>query len=226
LKLSGEALTLSNETLKLPHETLKRSPNPITQALKSIATQTVRSPAVSELTLADLEKIQLQFPEHRMELVNGEVIIMSPSGYESDEVALEAGRQLANWVRPRNLGRVTGSSAGFILPNSDTRAPDVSFVLADRLRRSPRRFAELAPDLMVEVKSPTDRLSALREKIDEFLSLGTTVGILINPEERWIEVRRAGLDPETLHDGDILTVPDLLPGWEVEVASIWAVEFD
>jgi Uma2 family endonuclease len=136
------------------------------------------------------------------------------------------GRQIANWVRPRRLGRVTGSSAGFVLPNSDTRAPDVSFVLAERLRRSPRNFAELAPDLMVEVKSPTDSLAKLREKIDEFLSLGTRVGILVNPEQRWVEIHRLHQDPVTLHDGDVLTVPDLLPGWQVLIEELWSPEFE
>lgn len=178
------------------------------------------------LTVKDLEKMQQQHPDYRMELVDGEIIVMSPSGYESDEVAFEIGRQIANWVRPRKLGRITGSSAGFILPNSDTRAPDVSFVQADRLRRSPRSFAELAPDLTVEVKSPTDSLPKLREKIDEFLSLGTKVGILVNPEQRWIEIRRLEQEPTTLQDGDFLTVPELLPGWQVLVDDLWPPEFD
>jgi len=178
------------------------------------------------LTVKDLQKVQEQLPDYRIELVQGEIIVMNPSGYESDEVALEVGRQLANWVRPRKLGRVTGSGAGFTLPNSDTRAPDVSFVQAERLRKSPRSFAELAPDLMVEVKSPTDSLTKLREKIDEFLSLGTRVGILIHPEQRWVEIRRSEQEPMTLHDGDSLTVPDLLPGWAVKVEDLWSPEFD
>ncbi|MBW4695741.1 MAG: Uma2 family endonuclease [Lyngbya sp. HA4199-MV5] len=178
------------------------------------------------LTIKDLEKAQQQLPDYRMELVNGEIIVMSPSGYESDEVAIEAARQLSNWVRPRKLGRVTGSSAGFVLPNADTRAPDVSFVQAERLRRAPKSFAELTPDLMVEVKSPTDSLVKLREKIDEFLSLGTRVGILIHPEQRWVEVRRTGQAPMRLNDGDVLTVPDLLPGWEVKIEELWSPEFD
>ena len=89
------------------------------------------------LTVKDLEQLQAEHPEYRMELVSGQVNVMSPSGYESDEVSIELAAQLRNWVRPRKLGRVTGSSAGFILPNADTRAPDVSFVRAERLRESP-----------------------------------------------------------------------------------------
>lgn len=178
------------------------------------------------LTTKDLEKFQECQPDYRMELVNGEITVMSPSGYESDEVAIRMSAKLFNWVDERRLGRVTGSSAGFSLPNSDTRSPDVSFVQAERLRRSPRSFAELAPDLMVEVKSPSDSVTALRTKIDDFLALGTRVGILINPEKRWVEVRRSQQDPIVLNDGDKLTIPDLLPGWEVPIVELWAPEFD
>jgi Uma2 family endonuclease len=178
------------------------------------------------LTVKDLEKIQEQIPDHRLELVDGEIIVMSPSGYESDEVATRMAAKMFNWVDDRRLGRITGSSAGFNLPNADTRAPDVSFVRAERLRRSPRSFAELAPDLMVEVKSPTDSLLKLREKIEAFLEAGTKVGILINPEQRWVEVRRSLQTPITLQDGDVLTVPDLLPGWEVLISELWSPEFD
>ncbi len=79
---------------------------------------------------------------------------------------------------------------------------------------------------MVEVKSPPDSLTALRSKIDEFLKLGTRVGILINLEKSWIEVRRSSQQPVTFHNGDLLTIPELLPGWEIEVSSIWAPEFN
>jgi Uma2 family endonuclease len=178
------------------------------------------------LTATDLERAQHQLPDYRMELVNGEIIVMSPSGYESDEVAFEVGRQISNWVRPRKLGRVTGSSAGFTLPNNDTRAPDVSFVEAKRLLKSPQSFAELAPDLVVEVKSPTDSLTKLRAKIDEFLVVGTRVGLLIHPGQRWVEVRRSDQPCIILRDGDLLTVPEILPGWEVKVEELWSPEFE
>ncbi|MEH2292719.1 Uma2 family endonuclease [Nostoc sp.] len=178
------------------------------------------------LTLEDLEKMQQQHPDFRMELVKGNIIVMSPSGYESDEVAAAMIAQLSNWVRPRKLGRTAASSAGFRLPNLDLRAPDASFVLAERLRRSPKSFAQLAPDLTVEVKSPSDNLEDLRAKIQEFLSLGTKVGILLNPDERIVEVYNLGQEAIILRDGDILTVPDLLPGWEVPIADLWPLEFD
>jgi Uma2 family endonuclease len=81
---------------------------------------------------------------------------------------------------PSPAGSSDGIECGFCAAQFRHRAPDVSFVKAERLRRSPRSFAELAPDLMVEVKSPTDSVAKLRDKIQEFLVLGTQVGILIN----------------------------------------------
>jgi Uma2 family endonuclease len=178
------------------------------------------------LSAKDLEKIQSELPDYRMELVDGEIIVMPPSGYESDEIASSFSGQLYNWVRSRKLGRVTGAGAGFNLPNSNTRAPDVSFVLAERLRISPRSFADLTPDLMVEVKSPTDSLKKLREKIQEFLTVGTQIGILINPEVHTLEIYRLNQDAVVLKDGDVLTLPDLLPGWEMAVSELWPLEFD
>lgn len=180
------------------------------------------------LTVKDLEKLQVNNPDYQMELVEGEIVVMSPSGYESDEVAAEIIAQLRNWVRPRKLGRVTASNAGFILPNTDqdVRAPDASFVLAERLRRTTGEYANLVPDLMFEVKSKTDSLSKLREKIQEFLTLGTLVGVLVDPRTRTIEVYRLGVEKVVLRDGDVLTVPELLPGWEMVVAEVWAPEFD
>jgi len=180
------------------------------------------------LTSADLETFQAQHPNHRLELVHGNLIIMSPSGYESDEVAAEVIAQLRNWVRPRRLGRVTASSAGFRLPNPehDVRAPDASFVSSERLRRSPRAYADLAPDLMVEVKSPSDRVEDLEAKINQFLSLGTRVGILLNPENQTATVYRPGQATVVLTNDDLLTVEDLLPGWEVPVADLWPPVFE
>jgi Uma2 family endonuclease len=180
------------------------------------------------LTIQDLQHFQAQHPDHRLELVDGEIIIMSPCGLESDEVAAEIIAQLRNWVRPRKLGRIAASSAGYILPNAseDVRAPDASFIRADRLKRTTNEFAQLVPDLMFEVASKSDRPEKLRSKIRTFLELGTQVGILVDPRIHTLEIHHAGQEAIVLRDGDVLTLPELLPGWEMEVASIWAPEFD
>jgi Uma2 family endonuclease len=180
------------------------------------------------LTAKDLERMQQQLPDYPMELVEGEIIVMSPSGYESDEVAAEIVAQLRNWVRPRRLGRVTASSAGFKLPTSgeDVRAPDASFVKAERLKRTTEDYARLVPDLFFEVKSKTDSLEKLRQKIQVFLDLGAQVGVLVDPRTETLEVYRLGVEAAVLKNGDVLTVPELLPGWEMVISEIWAPEFD
>jgi Uma2 family endonuclease len=180
------------------------------------------------LTVKDLEHLQQQHPDYQMELVQGEIVIMSPSGLEPDEIVAEIVRQLGNWVRPRHLGRVTASSAGFILPNADAdvRAPDASFIRAERLRRTTEDYAQLVPDLIFEVKSKSDSLEKLRQKIQAFLELGTVVGVLVDPKTRTVEVFRLGQSATVLRDGDVLMVPEVLPGWELPIRSIWAPEFD
>jgi len=180
------------------------------------------------LTIKDLEQLQSQYPDYRMELVGGEITVMSPSGLESDEVAAEIIRQLGNWVRPRRLGRVGASSAGFIMPNasSDIRASDASFIRAEQLRQTTENYAQLVPDLMFEVKSKSDSLTKLRQKIQSFLELGTQVGVLVDPRTRTMEVYRPQQEKVILQDGDTLTVPELLPGWELAVDDVWAPEFD
>jgi Uma2 family endonuclease len=190
------------------------------------------------LTIKDLEQLQLQNPDFRMELVEGNIIVMGPSDYESDEIGSRLLTFLNIWVMPRKLGRITGSSAGFILPSIETdetggdlekrnlRAPDVSFVRAERLKKTQRDFVQLLPDLMVEVKSKSDRIKQLQEKIKLFLELGSTVGILIDPDKLLVTVYRLNLEPIVLKDNEKLTIPELLPGWELAIKELWPPEFD
>jgi len=85
---------------------------------------------------------------------------------------------------------------------------------------------ELVPDLMVEVKSKTDRVKPLVKKIELFVELGAVVGILIDPDKRTLTVYRPNQSPVTLCDGDTLTVPELLPGWELTISELWPPVFD
>jgi len=184
----------------------------------------------TRLTVAHLEQLQALFSEahldYQLELVDGKIIVMSPSDIVSSEIGAEFASVLLNWVKPRKLGRVFESSGGFILPNSDLRTPDVSFVLAARLKQSKRYFAELVPDLVVEIKSQCDRLNPLRKKIISFLEMGAKVGILIDPDKHTVTIYRSATDPVKLTDGDTISIPELLPGWEIPVAELWPIDFE
>jgi len=184
----------------------------------------------TRLTVADLEQLQGILCEahldYQLELVDGKIIIMGPSDIVSSEIGLEFGSLLRNWVKPRKLGRVFESSGGFILPNSNLTAPDVSFVTASRLKQSKRYFAELVPDLVVEIKSQSDRLKPLREKIQSFIKSGAKVGILIDPDKRTVTIYTPTAEPVVLRDGDMISIPELLPGWEVAVSELWPIDFE
>ena len=184
----------------------------------------------TRLTVADLEQLQGILCEahldYQLELVDGKIIIMGPSDIVSSEIGAELVRLLLNWVKPRKLGRVFESSGGFILPNSNVTAPDVSFVTADRLKQSKRYFGELVPDIVVEIKSQSDRLKPLREKIQSFIKSGAKVGILIDPDKRTVTIYTPTAEPVVLSDSDMISIPELLPGWEVAVTELWPIDFE
>jgi Uma2 family endonuclease len=184
------------------------------------------------LTIEDFERIQTLFTEnqldYQLELEDGKIIIMGLSDYLSEEVIARLITLLSNWVNPQRLGRVTGSGAGFRLPNptNDLKGPDVSFVSAKRMRRSPRDFAQIVPDLMVEVKSKSDRIKPLEDKIMQFLALGTYVGMLVDPDKQTATIYYSDdRTPVVLGNGDVIELPDLLPGLSIPVSELWPPVF-
>ena len=181
------------------------------------------------MTIKDLEIVQNSLKEagydYRLELENGKILVMSFSDIMSSEIGVLFIRLLANWVYPQHLGRVFDSAGGFIMPDSNIKAPDVAFVRAERLKKSVRYFGNLVPDLVVEIKSQSDKIKTLEDKIKMFLSLGAIVGILIDPDKKTVAIYRPTPNPIILKDGDILTIPELLPGWELPIVEIWPPEF-
>ncbi len=177
------------------------------------------------MTLKDVEQVQTAFSEagldYDVELTNGRIFIVGPSDIVSSEISSRLIAFLFAWVNPRRLGRVFDSAGGFILPDSNLTAPDVSFVSAARLRQSPRYFGELVPDLVVEIKSQSDRIKPLVNKILNLIKLGAIIGILIDPDEEIVTVYRSQGEPIVFHNGDILTLPELFPGWELAVSELW-----
>lgn len=182
------------------------------------------------LTAKDLEKVQTQLTDahldYRTELVDGQIIIMGLSDYVSEEIIARLITFLSVWVLPRKLGRVTGSSAGFRLPDGNLRGPDVSFIPAHKMRQSPRAFAEIVPDLTIEVRSVSDHIKPLVEKLEKFIEMGSQVGILVDPKNLTVTVYRASGKPIVLTSKDTLTIPELLPGWELSISEIWPPVFD
>ena len=177
------------------------------------------------MTLKDLNQVQSLFSEagldYKIELEDGRLSIVGPSDIVSSEISSILIRLLGNWVYPRRLGRVFDSAGGFIMPDTNVKAPDVSFVRAARLRQSPRYFGELVPDLVVEIKSQSDRIKPIETKFLKFIELGATVGILIDPDEKTVTIYRSTGEPTVLGNGDILTVAELFPGWELPVPELW-----
>ncbi|WP_419183593.1 Uma2 family endonuclease [Scytonema hofmannii] len=119
------------------------------------------------------------------------------------------------------MGRLFDSAGGFIMPDTNLKAPDVSFVRASRLLQSPRYFGQLVPDLVVEIKSQSDRINTLEKKVKKFLELGAIVGLLIDPDESTVTVYRPTGKPMVLGSEEILTIPELFPGWELPISELW-----
>ncbi len=220
---------------------METNPSPIittsTGILKYTPPQTTPKAGVNipgdsgmNLTVKHLEQLQKILTEnhldYQVELEDGKITIMGPSDIVSSEIIAQLIYLLKLWIVPRRLGRVFDSSGGFILPNSDLKAPDVSFVSANRLRQSPRYFGQLVPDLVVEVKSQSDRIKTLKEKIQLYLEQGAKIGILIDPDELTVTIYRPTSEPVILNNENSLSVPELFPAWEVPISELWPPVFE
>lgn len=124
------------------------------------------------MTIKDLENLQATLSEagqdYQLELENGKIIVMGPSDIISSEIGVRLIAFLFAWVEPRRLGRIFDSAGGFIMPDTNLKAPDVSFVRASQLQQSVRYFAKLVPDLVVEIKSQSDRVKTLEKNSKSF----------------------------------------------------------
>ena len=158
------------------------------------------------------------------ELVRGELIKMSPAGYDHGVITMRLARRIALFAEKHNMGDVPSAETGYILERDpDTvREADVSFVRADRVPKKPNPgFFDGAPDLAVEVLSPTDRASEVAEKIEQWLSAGCQLVWVVDPKRQTVTVHRDPRHAVVLHADDILSGEDVLPGFEVKVADIF-----
>lgn len=157
----------------------------------------------------------------RFELVDGEIREVSPAGFSHGEISVRLAALLLEHVRRDGLGRVVDSSTGFRLPSGNVRAPDVAFVAASRIDAAgvPRGFFPGAPDLAVEVLSPSDRVRELLDKVGEWLQSGARLVWVVDPEARTVTVHRAISDVRTLRDGELVEGEDVVPGFRCTLSD-------
>jgi Uma2 family endonuclease len=143
---------------------------------------------------------------------------MPPPKPRHGNCQLTLGSALREFVAPRNLGRVF-TEVGYRLTPDTVRAPDVSFVSKARLQ-NPDEYFEGGPDLAVEIVSPGDDASDLRQKIQQYLDAGTSVVWVVYPRSRQIEVHTPDKTIRTLGVADTLDAPSLLSGFQFAVRAL------
>jgi Uma2 family endonuclease len=156
---------------------------------------------------------------------NGELIVMSPSGSEGGGVETDVATELNIWARQDGRGKVFGSNAGFTLPDGSVRAADAHWVSWPRwnaLSEAERKgYAPLCPEFVIEVRSESDRLAALQDKMRMWLANGAEVAWLVDPSRKAVEVYRPGREAEVLEGGSAVEGDGPVAGFVLELGRVW-----
>ena len=180
----------------------------------------------TKLMTAD-ELFEMPDDSSRSELVRGELNRMSPAGDEHGRVGMELAIPLGSHIKKNNLGKLYLAETGFLIQtNPDTvRAPDIAFVRMERIKETPRvkSYRPGAPDLAVEINSPSDTVSKVEEKVTEWLEAGARMVWVVSPKLKTVTVYRSLTDIVTLTEKDTLDGGEVVPGFQIPVAEIFAI---
>ncbi len=162
----------------------------------------------------------------RLELTaEGELIIMPPTGGITGSRNADATTQLTIWAKKDGTGLSFDSSTMFILPNGAKRSPDASWVRRERWGalsdEGREKFVPLCPDFVLELRSPSDSLSFLQDKMDEYISNGARLGFLLDPNAKRVYVYRPGQPIESLDNPRTVSGDPVLPGFVSDLKDIW-----
>jgi Uma2 family endonuclease len=164
-------------------------------------------------------------PDLRLELTNkGELIVMAPTFGESGEKNGNLFGQVWTWNEQTELGKIFDSSTGydFSAIGGGKLSPDVSWIENSRLKGvSLKQFIPVVPDFLIELRSTTDSLKDLQTKMLEYQRLGVRLGLLINPQDKQVEVYRLGQAVKTLESPISVSCEDMLPGFVLSLKKIW-----
>ena len=185
-------------------------------------------PLTNQETISDatFEQLCNQNPELKFETdAQGKLIVMSPTGSESGQKNGDLFFQIELWNRQYKLGVTFDSSTGFKLSNGATRSPDVSWIANNRwnalTKTQKRGFAPIDPDFVIELLSPSDDLSLIQQKMQEYRDCGVKLGWLIAPDAKRVEIYRLDREVEVLTGQKILVEEKILPKLTVDLAKIW-----
>ncbi|WP_370630497.1 Uma2 family endonuclease [Synechocystis sp. PCC 7339] len=155
----------------------------------------------------------------------GDLIIMPPTGGETGEKNSEINYQLRHWNKQYQLGKVFDSSTGFKLPNGADKSPDAAWIPLEKWTaltpEEKQGFVPLCPDFVIELRSPSDNLKPLQEKMQEYLENGTRLGWLINRQSREVEIYCQGQGVEIVENPSNLSGENVLPMFILDLDLIW-----
>jgi Uma2 family endonuclease len=178
-----------------------------------------------KLTDEQFDRLCVANPEQPLELTaQGVLVVMSPVGGESGEREADLCGQLYVWNHSYKLGKVFSSSTIFKLPLGSKRSPDAAWVELSRWNalslEQQQRFPPIAPDFLIELRSRTDILATLQDKMIEYRDNGVLMGLLINPQDKQVEIYRIDRDVEVIQSPKSVDCNDVLSGFILDLANI------
>jgi Uma2 family endonuclease len=176
------------------------------------------------VTHAEFEKLCQDNPDRSFELTaTGELIVMAPADWESSEKNSDLTTDVNLWNRQTKLGRAFDSSGGFTLPNGAVRSPDVTWIEKSKLLDVPAgvKFPQVIPDFVIELRSDTDRMPKLREKMEEYRAAGVRLGLLIDPKSKQVEIYRLRQEPSIIESPTSIDCSEVMPDFILNVSEIW-----
>lgn len=187
---------------------------------------TITIPQTFKVTHEQFQEIAAVNRDLRLErTATGELIVMPPTGSDTGHRNQDMSGQLWLWNRQTKLGVVFDSSSGFKLPNGADRSPDASWVKLERWQTlTPKEregFAPLCPDFVVELRSKSDNMEPLREKMREYIINGARLGWLIDRKNQKVEIYRQNQDVEILDNPRTLSGEEVLPGFVLDLTDVW-----
>ncbi|MEI2577277.1 Uma2 family endonuclease [Scytonema sp. PRP1] len=165
-------------------------------------------------------------PEVKFERnAKGELIVMPPTGGETGKRNAKLTARFVLWNEQTQLGEVFDSSTCFKLPNASDRSPDVSWIQLERWNaltpEQREKFPPIAPDFVLELMSPSDSLSVVQAKMQEYMDAGVKLGWLIDRKTGRIEIYRQGQTKEVLEFPTSLSGQEILPGFVLDLQIVW-----